>query len=247
MFVYSYDYESKSARMLAKALGAKFIKHEESKFVGDADKVVINWGCSDLPRQVRKCQVINDENAVNIAINKLLCLTQLDAFQDDTVPFTRDIEEVRTWLAEGSRVFARTKLTGKDGEGLKEVFLNEEIPTSRLYTKFVPSIKEYRINVCFFNVVSCQRKVLITETTKENDVRTSTNGYGFKWVTRGVPEEVQHAALSAVVHLDLDFGGVDVLWDGTCAYILEVNTAPELTPLSCKALADKIMEIYPPE
>ena len=84
-------------------------------------------------------------------------------------------------------------------------------------------------------------------TLPDNDVHTSTNGYGFKWVTRGIPEEVEDAARDAVTNLYLDFGGVDVLWDGTSAYVLEVNTAPELTPLSCKALADRIMETYAPE
>ena len=247
MFIYSYDDKSKSARMLADALGVMMIKHEESKFIGNADKMVLNWGCSDLPRQVRKCQIINGENAVNTAVNKLLCLRKLESLEIKTVPFTTDPVEAVGWLEEGGRVFARTKLTGKDGEGLRDIFINDEIPTCRLYTKFVPSIKEYRINVCFDAVVSRQRKVKMEATLPDNDVHTSTNGYGFKWVTRGIPEEVEDAARDAVTNLYLDFGGVDVLWDGTCAYVLEVNTAPELTPLSCKALADRIMETYAPE
>ena len=40
MFIYSYDDKSKSARMLADALGVMVIKHEESKFIGNADKLI---------------------------------------------------------------------------------------------------------------------------------------------------------------------------------------------------------------
>lgn len=248
MFMYSYDPKSETAIALARALGLKMIKHVDSKFKGSHDKRVLNWGCSDLPLEVRRSTVINREDAVYRAINKRISLQILQAARISTVPWTSDIDIARELLNLGHRVFARTKVTGHDGDGLVEV-TSETIDATpcRLWTKLVPSEKEYRVNVVreydhefndYRHTICFQRKVPLDDFTGTLNpaIKTTANGYGFKFVTRNIPNEVRLAAMCALDALNLDFGGVDVLWTGTEALVLEVNTAPQLTPRAMTTL-----------
>ena len=243
--MYSYDPKSESALRLAKVLKIKQIAHTDSKFIGDMKRTVLNWGCSDLPREVRRCKVINEENAVDRAINKLRFFQRMSQHGLSHVPFGTDVQWVRERLAAGARVFARMRLRGADGEGLVEVINANNIPQARLYTQYIPSEREYRITCVVDNemkpqVVATQRKVRLDNPPPGgyNDIfRTTSGGYGFKWVTRGVPDAVKEVACASITNLGLHFGGVDVLWDGTNAYLLEVNTAPHLTPMATAAIA----------
>lgn len=70
-FLFPYKPFSESGKALAKGLGIKRISHKNSKFKGNEDKVVINWGSSVLPEEVAKCRVINKAEAVAIAADKL--------------------------------------------------------------------------------------------------------------------------------------------------------------------------------
>lgn len=70
-FLFPYKPFSESGKALSEALGIKRISHRNSKFKGNADKVVINWGSSVLPEEVAKCRVINTAEAVSIASDKL--------------------------------------------------------------------------------------------------------------------------------------------------------------------------------
>ena len=244
--IYSYDFHSESARKLATLLRVPMIRHNNSTFKG-IRKTVLNWGSRDLPIQVRRANVLNQERAVHYAINKVLAFTEMLSHNVPSVEWTTNRTMAIEWLADGHRVFARTRLSGKDGEGLVECFINDQIPEAKLYTKFVRAVKEFRLNILGTNVVSCQRKVRLDDHTGifNDDIKTSFNGYGFKWVTQNVPDQVKTASIAAIQALQLDFGGVDVIWDGTRAWVLEVNTAPELTPKSANALAEALIREYP--
>jgi len=71
MLLYPYKPASESSKALADALGIKRISHRNSKFKGAADKIVINWGASELPEEILKCNVLNTSKAVSVAANKL--------------------------------------------------------------------------------------------------------------------------------------------------------------------------------
>lgn len=247
MYMYSYDEHSESGIALARALGTKMIKHTDSKYRGDLDKVVLNWGCSDLPVQVRRSTIINPENSVAQAINKVKAFRILAKAGVRTVPFTEEKATATAWLAEGHRVFARTRVKGKDGEGLVECFINDQIPEARLYTKVIKQQKEYRVNLVDAREqpgnlgwgVAVQRRVKLDDFQGEvhPDIKTSGNGYGFKYVTQNIPDDVITQAKAALVALNLDFGGVDVLYgEDNQAYVLEVNTAPAFTPRAITTL-----------
>jgi glutathione synthase/RimK-type ligase-like ATP-grasp enzyme len=252
MFIYSYDQHSESARALAGALGARQIRTERSEFKGKHDKVVINWGSSDLPREVRKCKVINKERNVMMALNKLTCFDILEKAVPDfiIVPWTTDRTIAQGW-AEHGKVVARTRLKGADGAGLIMVDHRGRVPEAKLYTKFIQAEKEYRITVCRgdgvqqpeYMVVGRQRKIPLDDVPRNRltpDVKTTAGGYGFKWVTLNIPGAVEDVSKAAVEALGLDFGGVDVIWDGAQAHVLEVNTAPHLTPIMVTRMSEAL-------
>ena len=102
-------------------------------------------------------------------------------------------------------------------------------------------LREYRINIFRDHVVTRQKKVKVRAFNgKYNDeIKTTDGGYGFDLVD-AVPLRVIPMAKKAVQSLGLDFGGVDVIVHKELAYILEVNTAPQLTPHTAKRLAELI-------
>lgn len=241
MFMYLHSSASESGIALRDALDISSIKHKNSHFKGSPDKVVINWGCSELPYEVRKCQVINKEAAVLKAINKIWAFREFSP--EICVPFTTDRTVAQQWVQEGHRVAVRTRLTGADGEGLVLSDPTQALPMGLLYTKFIQAEKEYRITVVDSQVIGKQRKVHLDDAVNPDPlVKTTANGWGFKWVTRNIPEQVLDFAVTAVNNLGLDFGGVDVVWDGTRAWVLEVNTAPHLTPIMVTRMAEALKE-----
>lgn len=245
MYIYSHNQKSRSAKMLATALDAKIIRHTLSLFRGASHKTVINWGSSGLPDQVHRSQVVNKPGCVANAINKIRTFNLLTTADVRVVPFTVDAREARLWLERGERVFARTRFKGHDGQGIVDMTSLEFFTPAPLYTKYIHAEKEYRITVCNGKAVFNQRKVRVDTPPLNgyNDsIKTTAGGYGFKAVTLNIPQGVQAQSIAAVEALGLVFGGVDVLWDGTRAYVLEINTAPALTPLSCQALADALIE-----
>lgn len=247
MHIWSYDFHSESARRLADELDVYLIKHENSKFVGHKDKTVLNWGSSNLPVQVRRCTVINDENAVHMAVNKRQSYRAFDKAGVPTVKWTENKEWAKAWAALGHKIVCRQKVEGKDGEGIILASKPEEIVDAKLYAKLEEHAHEYRVTVFRDTICSVQKKVRIPGAPVGSDeVRTSGNGWGFDVVNGGYGPGTEDACIKAVKALGLDFGGVDVLWDhrlGTC--VLEVNTAPHLTPHCARKLAVAIKKAYP--
>lgn len=254
MYIYLYDQHSESGNALAHALGALRIRHEGSNYRGNENKVVVNWGSSNLPLQVRRSLVVNEEIAVHMAVDKRLCLARLRNEGVPHVDFTLDQQVAETWLREGHTVYCRERASGHDGEGITVVVNGQDILPARLYTKGVAIDQEYRVTVVASNrqvsqVIAAQRKVKHddAERTTSDLVRTSGNGWGFKLINheRYLPASVRDAATGACTALNLDFCGVDIvlLPDGS-ARVLEVNTAPELTPTVLQRLSAWFLSRY---
>ena len=93
MFVYPYKTESKSAKALATALGAKMIRLENSKFRGTKEKIVINWGNSMTNEELEKASVLNSPDAVKLASDKLSFFKTVDG-QIPIPEWTQDKETV---------------------------------------------------------------------------------------------------------------------------------------------------------
>lgn len=241
MQLYAYKEGSQGAKALAQGLGIKRIKHVGSKFKGSQRKLVINWGCSELPPEVMKCRVFNNPAAVKVASNKLSFFNHIETenlLTDNkvSVPDTTSLKGVvDNWLAEGSIVVARQKLQGHSGEGIVIIKPGEAIVDAPLYVKYVPKQSEWRIHVLEGQVVDIQRKARNREVADEDvnwAVRNHANGFVYAR-NEGVapPAMVEEQAILAVQVCGLDFGAVDIIYNDyrKLAYVLEINTAPGLT------------------
>lgn len=250
MHIWTYNNKSESAIALSDKLDVWLIKHENSQFRGGPNKVVLNWGSTHPSQEVMACQVINKPFAVANAVNKITSLELFDAAKVPTVKWTRNKEWAKAWAALGHKIVCRRKVEGKDGEGIVLAEYVAEVVDAKLYTKLEEHAHEYRVTVFRDTVICVQKKVRIPGLPAYNDdIRTTAGGYGFNVVAgaAGGPG-TEDACIKAVKALGLDFGGVDVLWDhrlGTC--VLEVNTAPQLTPYACDKLAQAIKKAYPGE
>src|SRR5690348_8866092 len=147
MFIYAWKPGSEGASALAEALPAKKIKHENSKFIGNPNKIVINWGSSELPLQVQRSRVINPADRVLICSNKLRFFQHVG--DRCSVPdWTTDRAVAFRWIGEGSTVCARQVLNGHSAQGL--VIMTNDPHThvdAPLYVKYIPKKDEYRIHV----------------------------------------------------------------------------------------------------
>jgi len=239
MFIYPYKMGSKSVAALAAALEARVIRLENSKFRGNSDKLVINWGNSVTNEEIEAANVLNKPACVALATNKLhFFQTVADVL---SIPeYTTDRTVAETWLDAGKRVVVREKLSGHSGDGI--VLIEDTITwdsydhsRAKMYVLYVPKKDEYRVHVVAGEVIDVQRKAIHPEVNKASvnfQIRNHRNG--FIYVREGVrencPPMVMEQALLAVELTNLHFGAVDVIWNEhrNKAFVLEVNTAPGL-------------------
>jgi hypothetical protein len=193
--------------------------------------------------------VINQEAAVNKSINKRQFFQSVDG-RVNHVPYTTARATALSWLLEGHKVVCRDRLEGREGQGIRIIDptslggllqrpgestwgwvarlltasvapTSEVLGASRLWTRFIPSQDEYRVHVVNGRTIAVHRKVEGTN----NEVRNTENGWEFRRVSR-YPEAVSGQGNAAIAAIGLDFGAVDILWDGSQAWVLETNTAP---------------------
>lgn len=246
--IYMYNNNSESGNEIAQRLGLLRINHTNSNFKARLDRIVLNWGGSDLPLEVRRCNVINNEQAVYRAVNKIPCLQVLSDRGVSTPEFTFDREQVLEWLDAGHGVYARTKLTGHDGDGC--VYMDPESNTfvrnARLYTKALPIDHEFRVTMLNGVVIGCQHKVPDgTRFEADLHIRTTAGGWGFRpCQNQNTIRSLTEVARSALEALDLNFGGVDIVKSGGEYYVLEVNTAPVMTPYVMDNFINELRDTY---
>jgi glutathione synthase/RimK-type ligase-like ATP-grasp enzyme len=248
--IFPHNPHSEGARALAEALNVRRIKRENSRYVGNAWKTVINWGCSGaLPDQVIRSRVLNMPEAVARVSNKLKFFRSCTEVADaPRIPeFTTHREVVQEWLEAGRKVVARTVLNGHSGEGI--VVLEGEgvdIPVAPLYTVYVPKKEEWRLHILKnageLTIIDMQRKIRDPDYPGVPDwnVRSHANGFIFARNVEPPNPDVLRQALLALDASGLDFGAVDVIWNqqAGCAYVLEINSAPGLSGTTITSYAD---------
>lgn len=238
MFIYPYKVESNSVKSLKNLLGAKIIKLENSNFKGKANKFVINWGNSNPNLEVEKCVVVNSPEKIARVTNKQTFFEFVEG--KVRIPeFTLDINTAKKWCEEGSVIIVREVLQGHSGVGIVVIedlveFESYNHERAKLYVKYIPKKKEYRVHIVNGQPILVQRKA------KRNDlpnnlvnwrVRNHNNGFVFvKNEGEPIPDDVITQANLAIDVCELDFGAVDVVWNEykQQAFVLEINTAPGL-------------------
>lgn len=247
IYIFPYKAESESAMLLAKELGVKRLKRENSAYKYKKGDIIINWGCTGrLPHIPEDAIIINPFLNVACATNKAIAFDKL--VNTVRIPdYTDDPVVVYEWLKNGKTVVGREKVNGYGGEGIvliepEDIDDIEDIPVCPLYTMYVPKKSEYRVHVAYGRVVSVARKTLKKDHPNKNEVdwriRNLDGGFIFAYWNEKHKEEERHCcpvdvsreATKAVTALGLDFGAVDVIYNEKYgrAYVLEVNTAPGL-------------------
>jgi glutathione synthase/RimK-type ligase-like ATP-grasp enzyme len=224
--------------MLAEGLGVRRIAHENSRFRGRPERTVLNWGSSDLPDTVMRCNVINAPNAVGRATNKRSFFNHLNDYRStiNLPDFTTSHEEAIRRVASGQVMVARTVLQGHSGRGivLMERDHPENFVEAPLYTNYIKKVDEYRVHVVNNRVIDVQRKALSSEAAARGDanfcVRNHANGFIYARSDVNIPDSAKDMAKEVIRVLGLDFGAVDIIYNRhyNRYYVLEVNTAPGL-------------------
>lgn len=248
--IFSWNKDSQGAGALAEALGIKKIKHEKSRYVGNKNKIVINWGASELPEEVTKSTVLNGPARVKSCTNKKTFFEILsNAKERIFIPdWTDSLDQATDWIANGHTVFARKVLNGHSGEGIV-VMSKDDMSTlntkAPLYTKYVPKREEFRVHVFDGEVIDVQKKALRNGYLEENGkanflIRNLNNGFIFMRNNIKIPDSVTREAVKAVKEIGLIFGAVDVIWQEKKdqGYVLEINTAPGLEGQTINSYAE---------
>lgn len=234
VFIFPYNVASESVKALKQNLQIKSIKKENSKFKAGPKRVVINWGCSKIPDEVQKCQILNQPQAVEKAVNKL---TAFNTFKQEEVSipeFTTDKSVALEWLNQGKIVVVRSVVNGYGGDGILLVENQMELPDAPLYTQYIPKSEEYRVHVIKNEAFFIQRKARKKEIPDDKinwKIRNLAGGFIFANQDVQVEDRCKELACKAIQSVGLDFGAVDIIFNKTRNqyYVLEINTAPGLS------------------
>lgn len=234
--IYSYNQASAGSKALAEAMGIRRISHQRSRYHGAPDKVVINWGSSQIPDNITASRVINRPELIARASNKLHFFQDMARAENGPrIPnWSTSIDEVSNWLEEGKTICIRTILQGHSAAGLIIVDNSNlhDLRQAPLYTQYVSKKQEYRVHIFNGEVLDVQRKGLREDVNREDanwKIRNLANGFVFvRNDGRPIPDDVIEQAKVAMTASGLDFGAVDVIWNErqNQAYVLEINTAP---------------------
>ena len=225
-----------SAQDLASRLGIDcIVKQGTDEYpVYDKNINIINWGCS----RIKGGRVLlNQPRAVRRSLNKIRTFELLSEHIRMPV-MTLEKAEAVGWAQQGRKVVCRSLIKGCKSRGITLTNNPEEVQAieAKFYTRFIANCTEYRINVYKGQVLTVYRK------------EPSNGDFRFK-IQNG--EEVAYQALvqdmidAVHEHINLDMFGLDVLkspkgkW-----FLLEVNSAPILFPITYKRLANKIKQEY---
>lgn len=239
MRIYPYKLGSKSAKVLAEALGCKRVRRDSDKFSNRYNHVIINWGSAAYPRWWKDwMRIINTPGAVNTASNKLLAFKKMK--DKVRIPeFTTDWQEANKWADGGSTIVERMYLRAHSGKGIRIIppdleaghhGFNREAP---LFVKYMKKADEYRVHVFKGKMIDVQQKRKRHEVDNEDvDYKVRNLAGGWVFCREGVeaPADVVAQAKAAVEALELDFGAVDVGYNKAKgeAHVYEVNTSPGL-------------------
>lgn len=228
IYILPYNKHSRSAKVMAEALGCTRLKTSGSRFKGNSSKTVLCWGKANITREHEKCKVINNPNTIEDCVNKINFLNLLVWNEIPTVEFFFNPDD----RPEGKTILARTIINGSGGEGIIIVPPDQPLPPAPLYTVYKKKKAEYRVHflndTCFY--VQQKKRNLGVENPNWM-VRSHDNGFVFARATE-VPPKVMEVATLFASQLFIDFGALDIIYNEheDMAYILECNSAPGVEP-----------------
>jgi glutathione synthase/RimK-type ligase-like ATP-grasp enzyme len=241
LWMFAYKNVSESAKLLAEKADIWMIKHEGSNFKGKPGQFILNWGAGTgvYTAATGGAVLLNPPQLIDIAVSKLEWFEQMHRKGGPRVPeWTTSIRTARGWIEDGETVVCRTQLEGCKGAGIVVAKKDVDIVRSPLYTIKVDNAKEYRVYM--FN-----DEVLDFRIKKGKPTNGMMIGDDIEFVMTDElpPDDVILQARKAARCLKLTTQGVDVVWDGEKAYVLETNTAPYLGIQTAKKYAARLTKM----
>jgi hypothetical protein len=250
--VYPYKLGSESGKKVATALDALRIKAEGDYHPRNGD-FIVGWGNGHPPiwggeLKGKDVVFLNRPDKVALSVNKI---DTFNLFKKHGVPhpdWSFHSTDAIKWFNQNHWVCCRQSVEGKDGEGLILAKTKADMVPAKLYTRYMPIAKEFRVYVFGDELLDIREKRRDTDALKAgkvNEYIRTTSGnwvycqYGFK-----TPSDAREVAVAATKALGLDFAGVDIIQakeDGKC-YALETNTAPYVGDHTVSRLRDAIIK-----
>ena len=248
IFIYPYDQHSEGATKVARALECQKLLRKGSRYQHREGDVIINWGASDCPYP----WAINADLKGTIDKRTFFDRT----FGSEYVPHfcvaRKGMDRVGQAKAAGFifPVLCRTKVKAHDGDGIVIAENADQLVDAPLYVELCAKTAEYRVHMARkdgqVEILGVQQKFLPKE-RKDKDIRirTTANGCYFAWTVDGEPVVLPMQATLACMEVfdrfpELTFGGFDVIYNKPTneAYVIEINSAPELTDKAAEMYAD---------
>jgi len=253
IIIYPYKLYSESAKTLVEHLEysiGRWVRRISGtgKFKPKESDVIINWGNSTVPN-CGALGIINDPNAVAIAINKIDSFRMFDIHGVTCPEWSTEYEKALEWTREGQMVFCRNLLSSSGGRGIIIVGGNNDASGAPLYVKYKKKRKEFRVHVFNGEVIEVAEKRKRGGFDSQDPfnfyVRNWENGWVFCCQNVVEPANLRPLALKAVNAVGLNFGAVDIIWNEfeNMCYALEVNTAPGVDNRTAKAYAEAILKL----
>lgn len=196
--------------------------------------VIIRWGTQRFP----EVGGFNTPRSLALASDKLRALTTMRDLGVRVPDFQVETPTEGTWLGRFRRGFGGTDIVVVSGS------FNGVTQSRDFYTRYIPNKREYRIHVFDGKVIRVQGKYLdFPEQHTIPQIKNYAQGFRFRTPEKKLNSTRTEAAVNAVSALGLLFGAVDLLvGEDGLEYVLEVNTAPRLAPLTCTQYATAIRE-----
>jgi hypothetical protein len=255
IFVFPYKKSSEGGKAVAEALGAKTILSKDEDFQPKNGDFIVDWGCGYKPLWSYKLEgkditFLNHWQAVARSVNKI---DTFQRFLKNDVPhpqWTFKVEEALKWIKAGNWVCCRQEVEGMDGAGLVLARTADQLCDAKLYTRYMPIEKEFRVYVFRDEMLDIREKRRDTEALQAGKVneyiRTTSGNWVFCQFGIKIPKDIADVSIRATKALGLDFAGVDVIQakeDGRC-YVLETNTAPYVGYNTTQKLKQAILQVY---
>jgi len=204
--------------------------------------IVVNYGGAsrdELRGAERAAERLNAPFAVRDASDKLRAVRLLGELAPRTVGDPALVGQL------GSEHIVAKRSRGSRGEG-KEIFRVADLerdPALRRrllrydhFQEYIPDREEYRVNLLGDEVLTAYRKV-----PPEGEGPRLGGHRGFE-LQRSMPRAALEAAREARRRVGLDLAGVDLVYDRRRSrwYVLEVNSAPGMGPVTLRRLLEAL-------
>ena len=218
-----------TGEVLARALG---LPHGTTP-PEDRQDFVIRWGSQASMRYRPSLFTLNPAAAIGRATDKLASLERMRERGVVVPRFSETASELRAPFLGRMRNHTR----GQDIQFCLQLSDAHRTGFRDFFVEYVPVAREYRARVVGDECVRVSEKILTDSENYCPWIRNYEHGHTFRspLVRLNVYQEAM--AVAAVKAHGLDFGAVDlIVGDDGHTYVLEVNTAPALSPRSAGAM-----------